>query len=48
MNKTFTNNNHIQYLIAIALECFPKDFWPENPIIEEKLKNIKAAQSNKN
>lgn len=34
-------------LIAIALECSPKDFWPEYPIIEEKHKNIKAAESKK-
>ncbi|MBO0322161.1 helix-turn-helix transcriptional regulator [Muricauda sp. CAU 1633] len=30
-------------LIATALNCSPKDFWPEKSILEEKYRNIKAA-----
>nr|WP_288933070.1 helix-turn-helix transcriptional regulator [uncultured Allomuricauda sp.] len=41
--KAKYNTIHLN-LIAIALECSPKDFWPECPIKEEKYKNIKAAQ----
>ncbi|MHA7831836.1 MAG: helix-turn-helix domain-containing protein [Flagellimonas sp.] len=34
-------------LIAMALGCSPKDFFPECPIIEQKYSNLKIAQPSK-
>ena len=34
-------------LVAKALDCSPKDFWPEEPIIEKRHKNIRLAEPKK-
>lgn len=34
-------------LIAKALGCSPKDFWPENPVLEKKYDFIKELKAKK-
>ncbi|MBC9796271.1 helix-turn-helix domain-containing protein [Sinomicrobium weinanense] len=45
--KAKYNTVHLN-LIAKALDCSPKDFWPDNPILEEKYNFIKVAKPRKN
>ena len=40
-SKTAKYNISTLNLIAIVLDCSPKDFWPEEPIKEKKHKEVK-------
>nr|WP_322625889.1 helix-turn-helix transcriptional regulator [uncultured Flavobacterium sp.] len=31
-------------LIAKALDCSPKDFWPDEPVLEEKDSEVRKAE----
>ncbi|RRJ89416.1 XRE family transcriptional regulator [Paenimyroides tangerinum] len=44
-SKTAKYNISILNLLAIVLDCSPKDFWPEHPIKEEKHIEIKKIDN---
>lgn len=44
-SKTAKYNISMLNLIAIVLDCSPKDFWPEEPIKEKKHKEVKKYNS---
>lgn len=44
-SKTAKYNISILNLLAIVLDCSPKDFWPELPIKEEKHKEIRKIDN---
>ncbi|MDO5638190.1 MAG: helix-turn-helix transcriptional regulator [Myroides sp.] len=44
-SKTAKYNISILNLVAIVLDCSPKDFWPEFPIKDEKHKEIRIYNS---
>lgn len=43
-SKTVKYNIKTLNLIAIAIGCSPKDFWPEKPIIERKYHSVKEIE----
>jgi len=47
-SKTAKYNIKSLNLISKALGCSPKDFWPEQPILEEKYEFVKEIEIKKN
>jgi len=44
-SKTAKYNISILNLVALVLDCSPKEFWPEDPITERKHKEVKKYNS---